>query len=167
MCFVVNYFFGVVTYELDSHATDAIPLKLGALMATVPIPQLTAQQASHAVITAGMKVHAELGPGLLESTYTSCLQYELARAGVQSAAQVGLHVVYRGVKLELGYRIDLLVEDLVVVEIKSVEAVAPVHQAQILSYLKLSGKSIGLLINFNVVHLKDGIRRFVHGTGWK
>ena len=70
-------------------------------------------------------------------------------------------------KLELGYRVDLLVEDLVVVEIKSVESISPVHQAQILSYLKLSGKSIGLLINFNVAHLKDGIRRFVNGTGWK
>jgi len=69
--------------------------------------------------------------------------------------------------MDLGYRIDLLVEDLVVVELKSVEAIAPVHQAQILSYLKLSGKSLGLLINFNVVHLKDGIRRFVNGTGWK
>jgi len=75
--------------------------------------------------------------------------------------------VYHGVKLELGYRIDQLVEELVIVEIKSVEAVSPVHQAQLLSYLKLSGKSIGLLINFNVVHLKDGIRRFVNGTDWK
>jgi len=74
---------------------------------------------------------------------------------------------YDTVKMDLGYRIDLLVEDLVVVELKSVEAIAPVHQAQILSYLKLSGKSIGLLINFNVVHLKDGIKRFVNGTGWK
>jgi len=114
-----------------------------------------------------MKVHTGLGPGLLESTYTACLQFELARAGVHSAVQVGLPVVYCGVKLELGYRVDLLVEDLVVVEIKSVESISPVHQAQILSYLKLSGKSIGLLINFNVVHLKDGIRRFVNGTGWK
>ena len=75
--------------------------------------------------------------------------------------------MYHGVKLELGYRIDQLVEELVIVEIKSVEAVSPVHQAQLLSYLKLSGKSIGLLINFNVVHLKDGIRRFVNGTDWK
>jgi GxxExxY protein len=86
---------------------------------------------------------------------------------VRSATQVGLPVVYCGVKLELGYRIDLLAEDLVVVEIKSVEAVSPVHHAQILSYLKLSGKSIGLLINFNVVHLRDGIKRFVNGTNWK
>jgi GxxExxY protein len=87
--------------------------------------------------------------------------------GSTPPVQVGLPVVYCGVKLELGYRMDLLVEDLVIVEIKSVEAISPVHQAQILSYLKLSGKSIGLLINFNVVHLKDGIRRFVNGTGWK
>jgi len=136
-------------------------------MATLPVHRLTAQQVSHAVITAAMRVHSELGPGLLESTYTACLQYELRQAGLRSASQVGLPVIYRGVKLELGYRIDLLVEDLVVVEVKSVDAVAPVHQAQLLSYLKLSGKSLGLLINFNVVHLKDGIRRFVNGTGWK
>jgi GxxExxY protein len=114
-----------------------------------------------------MKVHSELGPGLLESAYTACLQYELVDAGFHSAAQVGLPVVYRGVKLDLGYRMDLVVENAVVVEIKSVDSVSPVHQAQVLSYLKLSGKSIGLLINFNVVHLKDGIKRFVNGTGWK
>ena len=136
-------------------------------MATVPIRHLTTQQVSHAVITAAMKVHSELGPGLLESTYTACLHFELTQAGLQSAVRVGLPVVYRGVKLELGYRMDLLVEDVVVVEIKSVEAVSPVYHAQILSYLKLSGRSLGLLINFNVVHLKDGIRRFVNGTGWK
>lgn len=136
-------------------------------MATDAIHRLTAQPVSHAVVTAAMKVHTELGPGLLESTYTACLQYELTRAGVQSATQVGLPVVYCGVKLELGYRIDMLVEDLVIVEIKSVDGIAPVHQAQILSYLKLSGRSIGLLMNFNVVHLKDGIKRFVNGTGWR
>ena len=136
-------------------------------MATAPIRRISPNEVSHAIITAAMKVHTELGPGLLESTYTACLQYELGQAGFRSATQVGLPVVYRGVKLELGYRIDLLVEDLIVVEIKSVEAVSPVHQAQLLSYLKLSSKSIGLLINFNVVHLKDGIRRFVNGTGWK
>ncbi|MGH9538645.1 MAG: GxxExxY protein, partial [Terriglobales bacterium] len=118
-----------------------------------------------AVITAAMKVHSELGPGLLESAYTACLQYELLDGGFHSSAQDGLPVVYRGVKLDLGYRIDLVVENIVVVEIKSVDAVSPVHQAQILSYLKLSGKSLGLLINFNVVHLKDGIKRFVNGTG--
>jgi GxxExxY protein len=136
-------------------------------MAPTAIRTLTSQDVSHAVITAAMKVHSALGPGLLESTYVACLQYELLDAGFQSSAQVGLPVVYRGVKLDLGYRMDLVVEDSVVVEVKSVDAISPVHQAQILSYLKLSGKSIGLLINFNVAHLKDGLKRFVNGTGWK
>ena len=136
-------------------------------MAATANRAFTPQDVSHAVITAAMKVHSALGPGLLESTYVACLQYELLDAGFQSSAQVGLPVVYRGIKLDLGYRMDLVVENLVVVEIKSVDALAPVHQAQILSYLKLSGKSIGLLINFNVVHLKDGLKRFVNGTGWK
>jgi len=136
-------------------------------MATATIRRISANEVSHAIITAAMKVHTELGPGLLESTYTACLQYELGLAGLRSATQVGLPVVYHAVKLELGYRMDLVVEELVIVEIKSVDAVSTVHHAQLLSYLKLSGKSIGLLINFNVVHLKDGIRRFVNGTGWK
>jgi GxxExxY protein len=136
-------------------------------MATAPIRTTSANEISHAIITAAMRVHSELGPGLLESTYTACLQHQLYEAGVRSATQVGLPVVYHGVRLELGYRMDLVVEESVVVEIKSVDTVSPVHQAQLLSYLKLSGKSIGLLINFNVVHLKDGIKRFVNGTGWK
>lgn len=130
-------------------------------------PRNTAQEVSHAVITAAMKVHSELGAGLLESAYAARLQYELRQAGYNSIAQLGLPVVYGGVKLDIGYRIDLLVENLVVVEIKSVDAISPVHHAQIITYLKLSGKSIGLLINFNVVHLKDGIKRFVNGTDWK
>jgi GxxExxY protein len=137
-------------------------------MATVPFRQeLTANEVSHAVVSAAMSVHTQLGPGLLESTYQACLQHELAKKGFRSEAQVGLPVYYDGVKLDLGYRIDLLVEDLVIVELKSIDAIAPVHHAQVLSYLKLSGKSIGLLINFNVVHLKDGIKRFVSGTNWK
>jgi GxxExxY protein len=136
-------------------------------MATAPVRRLTAHQVSHAIIPAAMRVHSELGPGLLESTYQVCLQHELTKAGLQSEAQLGLPVFYDGVQLDLGYCIDLHVEDLVVVELKSVDAIAPVHQAQLLSYLKLSGKSLGLLINFSVVHLKDGIRRFVNGTNWK
>jgi GxxExxY protein len=135
-------------------------------MATATVLRFTAQQVSHAIITAAMRVHTELGPGLLESTYQACLQHELLRAGYRSLAQVGLPVIYDGVRLDLGYRIDLLVEDLVVVELKSVDAVSPVHQAQLLSYLKLSGKSVGLLINFNVVRLKEGIKRYVNGTDW-
>jgi GxxExxY protein len=136
-------------------------------MATEPMHKISVNEISHAIITAAMRVHTELGPGLLESAYTACLQYELFQIGIRSAVQVGLPVVYHGVKLELGYRMDLVVAELVIVEIKSVDAVSPVHQAQLLSYLKLSGKSLGLLINFNAVHLKDGIKRFVNGTGWK
>lgn len=136
-------------------------------MASYASHRLSAQAVSHAIITAAMKVHAELGLGLLESAYLACLQYELRQAGIRSESQVGLPVVYRGAQLDLGYRMDLLVEDLVVVEIKSVESSSPVHRAQVISYLKLSGRSIGLLINFNVVHLKDGIKRFVNGTSWR
>jgi|SRR5579872_37209 len=136
-------------------------------MATAPLVHLTAQMVSKAIITAAMRVHTELGAGLLESAYTACLRYELTSDGYASSAQVGLPVVYRGVKLDLGYRMDLLVENLVIVEIKSVDEVSPVHHAQLISYLKLSGKSAGLLINFNVVHLKDGIKRFVNGNDWR
>ena len=136
-------------------------------MASAPVIQLTLQATSKAIITAAMRVHTELGPGLLESAYSACLKYELKNDGYNSSVQVGLPVVYRGVKLDLGYRIDLLVENLVIVEIKSVDAVSPVHYAQLISYLKLSGKSLGLLINFNVVHLKDGLKRFVNGAGWR
>jgi GxxExxY protein len=136
-------------------------------MATSDVSIRTAQQVSHAIISAALRVHSELGPGLLESAYAACLQFELANDGYDAKAQVGLPVVYRGTRLDLGYRMDLVVEDLVVVEVKSVDALAPIHQAQVLSYLRLSGKSLGLLINFNVVHLKDGIRRLVMGTSWK
>lgn len=136
-------------------------------MATATLRRLSAQEVSHAVITAAMKVHSEVGPGLLESAYQACLQHELQQAGFQAAAQVGLPVVYKGVRLELGYRMDLVVESLVIVEVKSVDAISPVHQAQIISYLKLSARCLGLLINFNVVHLRDGIKRFVNGIGWK
>lgn len=136
-------------------------------MATAPVRKLTANEVSHEVITAAMKVHSQLGPGLLESTYQACLQQELSKAGIHSQAQVPLPVVYDGVKLDVGYRIDLRVEGLVVAELKSIDAMGPIHHAQVLSYLKLSGESIGLLINFNVIHLKDGIKRFVSGTNWR
>jgi GxxExxY protein len=102
-------------------------------MTTIPFHRNNAQEISHAVITAAMRVHSQLGPGLLESAYTACLQHELRKAGLRSDVQVGLPVVYDGVKLDLGYRIDFLVEDIVIVELKSVDAIAPVHQAQIIS----------------------------------
>jgi GxxExxY protein len=118
-------------------------------------------QVSGAVVDAAMKVHSALGPGLLESAYAVCLTHELVKRGLRVNCQAPLPVVYDGVKLEAGYRLDMLVEDTVIVELKAVEALAPIHQAQLISYLKLSGKRIGLLINFHSLHLKDGIRRFV------
>jgi len=114
-----------------------------------------------------MHVHSVLGPGLLESCYLGCLAHELKKRGFGVATQVGLPVVFDGEKIELGYRIDLVVEDLVIVEVKSVEALHPVHQAQLLSYMRLSGIPVGLLINFYVTHLKDGIKRMVHGHDWE
>ncbi|MCI0356508.1 MAG: GxxExxY protein [Acidobacteria bacterium] len=136
-------------------------------MSSTVTKMLTANQVSRFVLDAAMKVHTELGPGLLESTYEACLAHELKNRGLNVRTQVPLPVVYEGLKLEIGYRIDLLVEELVVVEVKSAEALAPIHHAQVLTYLKLGGKGLGLLINFNVVHLKDGIKRFVIGTDWK
>ncbi len=126
----------------------------------------TANEVSRLVLDAAMAVHSALGPGLLESTYQACLAQEMRNRGLSIRSEVPVPVVYEGVKLEIGYRIDLLVDELVVLEIKSIDAIAPIHEAQLLSYLKLSGKSLGLLLNFNVVHMKDGIRRFVMGTGW-
>jgi GxxExxY protein len=124
-------------------------------------------QVSGAVVDATLKVHSQLGPGLLESAYKACLAHELRKRAFHVAAEVGLPVVYEGEKLELGYRMDLLVEGLVVVEIKCIDGIHPVHEAQLLSYLRLSGKSVGLLINFHVAHLKDGIKRMVDGRDWE
>jgi GxxExxY protein len=116
---------------------------------------------SHAVIGAAIEVHRALGPGLLESAYEACLRHELAIRGVPFEHQRTLPVHYKGLRLECGFRIDLLVADAVVVEVKAVEAVLPVHEAQLLTYLRLGGWKLGLLINFNVPVLKDGIYRRV------
>lgn len=113
------------------------------------------------IIELAMKVHSTLGPGLLESTYEACLVHELKKAGLKVLSQIALPVFYDGITIELGYRIDLLIEDEIIVELKSIDKFTPVHQAQLLSYLKLSGKRLGLLINFNVLHLKDGIKRII------
>jgi GxxExxY protein len=115
------------------------------------------------IIGAAIQVHRALGPGLLESAYAACLAFELGKRGLAVEAQKPVPLVYEQVKLECGYRMDLLVEHAVVVEVKSVEALAPIHEAQVISYLKLSGCKLALLINFNVVVLKDGIRRFING----
>ena len=114
------------------------------------------------IIGAAISVHKELGPGLLESAYEACLAYELAERKLRIERQKSLPITYRGVQLDCGYRIDLLVESQVVVELKAVENLEPIHEAQLLSYLKLSRCEVGLLINFNVKVLKDGIRRFVN-----
>ncbi|MCX6092649.1 MAG: GxxExxY protein [Candidatus Bipolaricaulota bacterium] len=119
-------------------------------------------QITDQIIGAAIAVHSALGPGLLESAYEACLEHELVRLGLEVERQVPLPVVYRGVRLECGYRLDLLVERLVVVEVKAISELAPIHDAQLISYLRLSGCKIGLILNFDVLRLKDGIRRLVN-----
>jgi len=114
------------------------------------------------ILGAAMKVHSALGPGLLESAYEKCLLYELHRVGLNAQAQVELPIQYDKIKIDAGYRIDIVVEDQVLLELKSIEVVLPIHKAQIISYLKLSHKRIGLLLNFNVTHLKNGITRVIN-----
>jgi GxxExxY protein len=116
---------------------------------------------THQIIGAAIEVHRTLGPGLLESAYEECLAQELLLRGLRIERQKPIPVIYKDAKLECGYRIDLVVEGRVVVELKSVEALAPIHEAIMLTYLRVSGCKLGLLINFNVELLKDGIRRFI------
>jgi GxxExxY protein len=113
------------------------------------------------VIGLAIKLHRRLGPGLLESVYEECLCFEFHQAGIAFARQVPVPVVYEGVALEAGFRADIIVEQEVILEIKSVEHLLPVHEAQVLTYLRMSGYHVGLLLNFNVLRLKDGIRRFI------
>ena len=120
-------------------------------------------EASYLVIAAAMKVHSAIGAGVLESAYHACLFHELVQAGLQFEHQVRLPLVYRGIQLPSAYRVDFIVENCLIVEIKCVEKLLPVHVAQLLSYLKLSGRKLGLLINFNVPHLRQGIRRVING----
>lgn len=122
----------------------------------------TENELSKIIVDCAFKVHKNLGPGLLESSYEECLMYELIKAGLFIEKQKALPLVYEEVKLEVGYRIDILVENKVVIEIKAVEVLNDVHLAQILTYLKLSGCKLGLLINFNVSLIKNGIKRVVN-----
>jgi GxxExxY protein len=112
------------------------------------------------IIGCAIDVHKSLGPGLLESAYEECLAYELQQAELSVERQVPVPVVYRDIKLNCGYRIDILAENSVVIELKSVDAISPVHEAQILTYMRFANKPIGLLINFNVTVLKNGIKRY-------
>lgn len=115
------------------------------------------------IIGAAIEVHRNLGPGLLESVYEECLARELADAGIEFSRQQQLPVMYKGKDIGCGYRLDFLVENLVVVELKAVEDVLPIHRSQVLTYLRLSGKWLGLLINFNVHRLVDGVTRLANG----
>ncbi len=117
-------------------------------------------QITEKIIGCAIEVHRALGPGLLESAYEECLVFELNKAGLLTSRQVPVPLVYKEVKLDCGYRIDILVENTVIIELKTVDAFAPVHEAQILTYMKLANKNLGLLINFNVTLLKNGIKRY-------
>jgi GxxExxY protein len=125
-----------------------------------PIPTQV-EAAARQCIDAALQVHKSLGPGLLESAYEHCLAHELGRRGIKVERQLALPIVYEGERLDAGYRLDLVVDGCVIVEVKSLDALAPIHDAQVLTYLKLSGLRVGLLINFNVILLKQGLKRFV------
>lgn len=116
---------------------------------------------TYKIIGCAYRVHTELGPGLLESTYEVCLEYEMIKAGLFVERQKELPVVYDAVKLDAGYRIDLLVNGQIILELKSVDEIAPIHKAQLMTYLKLSGFKLGLLLNFNVQDMKKGISRII------
>ena len=129
-------------------------------MSFEPIPVET-EAAAKILVDAAFSVHRELGPGLLESVYEACLCHEHSLRGVMFQMQVALPVNYRGIQLDGGLRLDLLIENRLVVELKAVETILPVHEAQVLTYLKLSGHRLGILLNFNVPRIKDGIKRIV------
>jgi len=115
------------------------------------------------IVDSAIKVHSALGPGLLEGAYEACLEYELSLRDLVVKAQVPLPVRYKGASIDVGYRIDLLVAEQVVVELKAVEKLLPIHAAQLLTYLKLGGYKLGLVLNFNTIHMRDGIKRVVNG----
>ena len=123
---------------------------------------LDVNKTTESVIGAAIEVHRHLGPGLLESAYEECLCEELSLRKIPFKRQVALPVIYKTKKLEIGYRIDILVNDEVVVELKAVDAIQPIHEAQVLTYMRLSGRQVGLILNFNVPVLKNGIKRLVH-----
>jgi len=126
--------------------------------------QVSINETTGVIVDSGMKVHSALGPGLLEGAYEACLAYELRKRGLDVLVQHPLPLQYDGVLIDVGYRVDLLVSGTVIVELKAVTKILPVHEAQLLSYLKLSGHKVGLLINFNVRHLKEGIRRMANNV---
>lgn len=125
---------------------------------------MTENELSKIVFECGLKIHKALGPGLLESAYEECLFYELTKTNLFVEKQKGLPLIYEEIRMDIGYRTDLIIENKLIVEIKAVEALNDIHLAQILTYLKLSGCKLGLLINFNSVLFKDGVKRIINGT---
>lgn len=125
---------------------------------------MTEDEIAKIIVQAAYNVHVQLGPGLLESAYEACLVFELIDFGLKVSSQVNLPLNYRGINLDCGYRIDILVEDKVIIEVKSVNELKNVHRAQTLTYLKLSNYKLGILINFNVARIKDGIKRVINGN---
>ncbi|HEX3879462.1 MAG TPA: GxxExxY protein [Bryobacteraceae bacterium] len=126
-------------------------------------PPMTENSITKEIVDAAYQIHTRLGPGLLESVYETVMAYELSRRGLHTLRQHAIPIVYEEVRIDPGFRADLLVEDKVIVEIKSVETLAPVHKKQLLTYLRLAGKRLGVLINFHVPLIKDGITRIVNG----
>jgi GxxExxY protein len=126
------------------------------------IPHMTENEIAKIIVDAALKIHRTLGPGLFESVYEATLAFELERRGLKVVKQLALPVIYEGVRLELGFRVDLIIDDALIVEIKSVEALAPVHRKELETYLRLTGMRLGLLINFNVELIRDGIQRVVN-----
>jgi GxxExxY protein len=124
---------------------------------------MTEEEIGHAIIGSAMKVHSAVGPGLLESAYEICLGYELEKQQLRLRKQALIPIKYEALTIDNGYRLDLLVEDLVVVELKAVAVILPVHKAQLLSYLRLGGYKLGFVLNFHVAHMRDGIVRVVNG----
>jgi len=125
-----------------------------------PLPD-EVQQIAKEIVDASYQIHSTLGPGLLETVYEVCMQYELSKRNIKYKSQVGIPVEYEGVKLDTGFRLDILVENQVIIELKAVEKTTSLHEAQLLTYLKLTGLRLGLLINFNVPIIKEGIRRLI------
>jgi GxxExxY protein len=122
----------------------------------------TADEIAAEIVDAAFKIHSKLGPGLLESVYEACMAHELTKRGFLVERQKPQPVFYDGLEIEAGYRLDILVNDTIIIELKAVEQLAPIHQAQLMTYLKLSGKTLGFLINFNVPLIKQGIRRIAN-----
>jgi GxxExxY protein len=152
----------LTTESTERHREKKTPCNsVSSVVKTKKIKKMEINQITEKIIGCAIEVHKNLGPGLLESAYEECLYYELNNLGLGVKRQLAMPLVYKDVKLDAGYRIDLLVENKVIVEIKSVEAIAEIHKAQLMTYMKLANIKIGLLINFNVSRLKDGIIRWI------